>query len=72
MAEADLDERWRGAVNTFDRWMLLSPDRLRALNAEIEAVVSRYETEAEAAADDAEAERVGIIFSSGRHSRAVP
>jgi DNA-binding transcriptional ArsR family regulator len=72
----DLDDRWRGAVDSFDWWMRLTPERLKQLNADVAAVVSRHqaeaEAEAEAAAEDGESERVGIVFVTGRGSEAVP
>lgn len=72
-AEVDPDERWRGAVDSYDWWIRLTPERLRRLNAEVAEVVARHQAEAETeAAGDDGAERVGIVFVSGRGSETVP
>ena len=60
-AAPELDERWRAAVVSFDRWLSLSPARLAALAAEIEAVVDRYADERD---DGGDAERIGIVFAA--------
>ena len=57
---AGLDARWREAATSFDRWLSLSPDRLRALAEEVDALLDRYEAED----DGPDAERVGFIFAA--------
>lgn len=69
-AEPELEDRWKRAVNSFDRWMRLSPERLEQLHVEVAAVVERYATEADEG-DDEDAERVGILFAGLRSDGVV-
>ncbi|HEX8086737.1 MAG TPA: helix-turn-helix domain-containing protein [Solirubrobacteraceae bacterium] len=57
--EPDLDERWRGASAGGDRWMKLTPDQLRRLSADLQALVERY-----AAEESEDGERVGILYAA--------
>ena len=58
-AEPDLDERWRGAATSGDRWMHLTPERLAAFSRDLETLVERY-----AAHDDEDGERVGVLYAA--------
>ncbi|HEV2999552.1 MAG TPA: helix-turn-helix domain-containing protein [Solirubrobacteraceae bacterium] len=71
LAEPDLDDAWRRVVTSFDRWLQLSPERLGALVAEIEAVLDRYEAEAESRTDGA-TERIGVVFAANRSEGVLP
>ena len=57
--EPDLDERWRGAVASGDRWLRLTPEQLRRLTADVHALIERYADE-----ETEEGERVGVLFAA--------
>jgi len=61
---AELDtwpSRWQRACDVSDRYLRLTPERLEALTAELNAVVAKYAEEADAGPD---AERVAVILQA--------
>jgi len=66
--EPDLEDAWRAAVISTDRWIELTPPQLGRLGAEVEALIERYRDEGGGAG----ARRVGVIFTAFPDDGAVP
>ena len=68
-AEPDLEDEWRGAAFSTDRWIQLPPERLKRLGEELDELLQRYE---EDGSDGDGARRVGILFAAFPDDGRVP